>query len=383
MSNNAVGWPRSILGGETMTLSTALKNCSAATLSILRKGFGLAAGAVLVSAFSAAAIAGEATTVGETALKLINGWKVYNAYVSKPSVTLVNGIVHFEGTIATTHSNIAPFVLPAGFRPANTVYVPIDLSGATHGQLQILSNGQTFVQAQNGQFAKAGALTSLEGVVFAKGTGGTLLTMLNGWSSAPYGTATATVRIAGGIVYLAGGIDTSGTNPQPFTLPASFAPAKTVYVPVDLYNQANGRLEISSNGTVVVQAEGGAFSNAANFTSLDGVSFARTAAGATPLTLINGWTGAPYGTGQPSVYLNNGIIHLEGAIATSGTNSTAFVLPSGYRPTSPVYLQVDLCGVTNGDLFIRTTGGVEVRAEGGQFGNAKCFTSLDRASFAQ
>jgi hypothetical protein len=48
-----------------------------------------------------------------------------------------------------------------------------------------------------------------------------------------------------------------------------------------------------------------------------------------------------------------------------------------------VYLQVDLCGATNGDLFIRTTGGVEVRAEGGQFGNAKCFTSLDGASFAQ
>jgi hypothetical protein len=47
-----------------------------------------------------------------------------------------------------------------------------------------------------------------------------------------------------------------------------------VFVPVDLCNATNGRLQIEPTGVVTVQAEGGAFGNAACFTSLDGASFA-------------------------------------------------------------------------------------------------------------
>ena len=47
-----------------------------------------------------------------------------------------------------------------------------------------------------------------------------------------------------------------------------------VFVPVDLCNATHGQLAIQPNGGVTVEAEGGAFSNAACFTSLDGVSFA-------------------------------------------------------------------------------------------------------------
>jgi hypothetical protein len=43
---------------------------------------------------------------------------------------------------------------------------------------------------------------------------------------------------------------------------------------------------------------------------------------------------------------------------------------------------VDLCGATNGRLFIQHSGVVTVEAEGGTFSNARCFTSLDGASFA-
>jgi hypothetical protein len=43
---------------------------------------------------------------------------------------------------------------------------------------------------------------------------------------------------------------------------------------------------------------------------------------------------------------------------------------------------VDLCNATNGRLDIQPTGVVTVEAEGGTFGNAQCFTSLDGASFA-
>ena len=102
----------------------------------------------------------------------------------------------------------------------------------------------------------------------------TALTLQNGWTSAPFGTSAAAVRAISGIVHLKGAIATTGTNPVPFTLPAAFRPASVVFVPVDLCNATNGRLQIEPTGVVTVEAEGGAFSNAACFTSLDGASFA-------------------------------------------------------------------------------------------------------------
>ena len=56
-------------------------------------------------------------------------------------------------------------------------------------------------------------------------------------------------------------------------------PGDQVYVPVDLCNATNGRLFIQSSGVVTVQAEGGTFSNAQCFTSLDGASFGAGATG--------------------------------------------------------------------------------------------------------
>jgi hypothetical protein len=102
----------------------------------------------------------------------------------------------------------------------------------------------------------------------------TALTLQNGWTNSPFGTAAAAVRTISGIVHLRGAIATTGSNPVPFTLPAGFRPASAVFVPVDLCNATNGRLQIEPTGVVTVQAEGGAFSNAACFTSLDGVTYA-------------------------------------------------------------------------------------------------------------
>ena len=65
----------------------------------------------------------------------------------------------------------------------------------------------------------------------------------------------------------------SGTTLQPFVLPAAFRPVTDVYVPVDLCNATNGRLYIHTDGSVIIQAEGGTTSNATCFTSLYGVSF--------------------------------------------------------------------------------------------------------------
>ncbi|MGD1022157.1 MAG: hypothetical protein ABR880_05190 [Candidatus Sulfotelmatobacter sp.] len=219
------------------------------------------------------------------------------------------------------------------------------------------------------------------GSALAQFTGPTPLTLINGWSNAPFGTSIASVEEVSGIVKFRGAIATTGTNTEPFVLPPSLSPATAVYIPIDLCNATNGRLFIQPTGVVIVQAEGGTFSNAQCFTSLDGASFALNATGFTSLTLINDWTNAPFSTSDAAASNITGVVHLKGAIATSGTNAEPFVLPRGLRPVHDVYVPIDLCDATNGRLFIEPTGVVTVEAEGGTFSNAQCFTSLDGASF--
>jgi hypothetical protein len=102
---------------------------------------------------------------------------------------------------------------------------------------------------------------------------------------------------------------------------------------------------------------------------------------ATELTLENGWTHAPYDTRNAAATVVSGIVHLSGAIA-NGTYPVAFTLPADMRPGTNVFLPVDLCHATKGRLLIQPSGAVSVEAEGGAFGNARCFTSLEGVSFA-
>jgi hypothetical protein len=75
-----------------------------------------------------------------------------------------------------------------------------------------------------------------------------------------------------GIVYFKGAIG-SGTTAHPFVLQPAFRPVTNVFIPVDLCSATKGRLDISTDGTVTIEAENGTFSNAQCFTSLDGASF--------------------------------------------------------------------------------------------------------------
>ena len=315
-----------------------------------------------------------------TPLSLQNGWTNAPFATHEAQVSKIGGIVHLQGAIATSGTNPVPFTLPAGFRPASNVYVKVDLCNATNGRLFIQPSGVVTVQAQ-GSFANAQCFTSLDGASFATSTTGfTALAPVNGWSNAPFGTSNAAVSNISGVVHFKGAIATSGTNAVAFTLPAGFRPTSNVYVPVDMCNATNGRLVISPSGVVSVQA-GGSFSNAQCFTSLDGASFAQNATSFSPLTVVNGWTNAPFGTSNAAVRNISGVVHFEGAIATGGTNPVAFTLPSSFRPATNVYVPIDLCNATNGRLVISPSGVVSIQAES-SFSNAQCFTSLDGASFA-
>jgi hypothetical protein len=207
----------------------------------------------------------------------------------------------------------------------------------------------------------------------------TPLTLLNGWTNAPFSTSDAEVETVNGIVHLKGAVRW-GSSPELFVLPSADRPSHTVYVPVDLCNAANGRLIIEASGEVSVQAQG-EFSDANCFTSLDGASFALNASGFTALNLINGWSGAAYSTAPPAVIEQGGIVHFEGAMSTSGTSMEPFVLPPAFWPKTAVYVPVDLCNATGGRLFIQPNGVMTVQAENGDTSNASCFTSLDGAWF--
>ncbi|MCU1453590.1 MAG: hypothetical protein JWN46_1736 [Acidimicrobiales bacterium] len=226
----------------------------------------------------------------------------------------------------------------------------------------------------------AGAAASTLGQVPAPApaaTAPTALTLQNGWHTYSGSSAPAALNVSG-VVHFKGAIATAGNDAVAFTLPTALRPTTDAYVPVDLCNASKGRLHIYySSGWVAIEAQN--FSNAQCFTSLEGASYALSAG--TALTLVNGWTGAPFSTSQPTASIVWGAVHLKGAIA-SGTTSLAFTLPAKMRPPTAVYAPVDLCGSTNGRLLIQPSGTVSVQTGSGPFSNAQCFTSLDGAWFA-
>jgi len=208
------------------------------------------------------------------------------------------------------------------------------------------------------------------------------LSLINAWQPGAYGANGAGAAKVNGIVTLRGGIS-GGTAQKPFTLPAAYRPDARVYVPTSTTNDSIGRLVIETNGDVNIECEGGGgfCQNSSFFTSLDGVSFAQNTTGATSLTPLNGWATAPYGNRAPAVRIVNTQVHFIGAISTSGTNTTAFQLPPGFRPSAPVWVPVGLCNSAKGRLNIGTDGNVSIQVENGVWSAAQCFVSLEGASF--
>jgi hypothetical protein len=103
-----------------------------------------------------------------TALTLQNGWMNAPYGTANAAVRNISGIVHLKGAIWTNGTNAGPFVLPAGFRPANQIWIPVDLCGGNNGRLDIEPDGVVTVQQQSGDpFSNATCFTSLDGASFA------------------------------------------------------------------------------------------------------------------------------------------------------------------------------------------------------------------------
>jgi hypothetical protein len=321
-----------------------------------------------------------------TKLALLNGWHTSQYGTASPAVADIGGVVHFKGAIETSSSNTndVAFVLPPAFRPPRYITVPVDMCGASSGELNIAPTGVTQVISQ-GANSNATCFTSLDGVTFTLSTASfTQLKLHAGWTEFDNLFRTAAARLSGGIVQLKGEIKTAGTNPVAFTLPAKFRPSRSVYVLISLCTGSIGRLSIAPTGVVTVQPEG-----TDNWwmvkcgTSLEGASFALSPKSFTALTLQNGWLNAPYGTAKAAVRAVSGIVHFRGAIWTKGNDLSPFTLPTGFRPAKRVFIPVDLCNGNKGRLDILKDGVVTVEAEGNDVSQAECFTSLDGVSFAR
>jgi len=209
-----------------------------------------------------------------TALKLQPGWIEFGSFYRKAAVRLIAGIVHFEGEIRTAGTKPTAFTLPAGLRPSRNVNVLINVCTGSIGRLHITPKGVVTVRSEEGVWAVQCG-TSLDGATFVLSSKSlTALKLKTGWINAPSGTAKAAVRNISGIVRFTGAIRTAGTSASPFILPKGFRPANVVYIPVDLCNGGNGRLDIQPDGTVTVQAES-SFAEVQCLTSLDGAWFAR------------------------------------------------------------------------------------------------------------
>jgi hypothetical protein len=332
--------------------------------------------------------------VATTQLTLVNGWTdaPYGTNHAGVRQGNVDGVVVFTGAISGGTSGLA-FTLPANDRPSWNVYIPVDMCNATKGRLWIAPTGDVTVQAE-GSFSNASCFTSLDGASFQLGAASGLpLTLQNNWQARPYGTVSPGVEYlttdyngnpTEGSVHLSGAISGGANGSVAFTLPVGYRPSSTTYVPVDMCGATNGRLIISPDGTAIVQQEASTSANATCFTSLDGAWFALSPSpNYQALQLQNGWSSSIYGTATPAVDMDGTTVQFSGAISTSSsnTNTVVFTLPPLYRPSTAVYVSVDMCGATKGRLDIQTNGVVTVQAENGTFSNATCFTSLDGVSF--
>jgi hypothetical protein len=310
------------------------------------------------------------------ALTLQNGWFDGPFGTGTAGVAIKSGVVYFKGAIATAGFDPVAFTLPAKFRPTTAVYVPVDMCNATNGRLFIDTSGVVTVEAENGAFSNAQCFTSLDGVEFVQAPT-TPLTLQNGWGNTQYGTVAAGAVAKSSVVYLQGAIE-GGSTPVAFTLPQAMWPKAPVAVPIDLCNATNGRLLVDTTGVATVDPEGGAFSNAQCFTSLDGVHYPLNTK--TPLTLLNDWITA-LGAPNPAAGLHSGFVFLRGALTTAGSDPQPFRLPVQLRPAVPEFVKVALCNGANGRLDIDPSGYVNVQVEADAFSNAQCSTSLDGVSF--
>jgi hypothetical protein len=88
----------------------------------------------------------DAAASGFASVPLRSGWTNTTAGTNTLAVKNDNGVIRFRGAVATTGTDMRPFVLPQQHRPATLVYTPIDVCGGKKGQAVFLPDGTVLIQ---------------------------------------------------------------------------------------------------------------------------------------------------------------------------------------------------------------------------------------------
>jgi hypothetical protein len=189
--------------------------------------------------------------------------------------------------------------------------------------------------------ALAIGLASVGPAAHASGCSWQPLTLENGWQSdqSVYQTGDpAFCAESDGMVYLSGSLTRpAGASFAAFAvLPSYAAPAHCEYMSVYTYGGTNGVLRVWPDGSLFAY-----FGKASQFTSLAGVSFPAAGTATTGvMPLMNGWQSAQgtYDSGDPSYYVSNGAVHLDGSLLNPtphvpfSNDEEFFAFPGGVAP---------------------------------------------------
>jgi hypothetical protein len=114
----------------------------------------------------AASAAEQPMTVSFHVLKLMNGWSKDTAATGAPAYAVSNDVVYLKGGMhQTAGSNNEFAVLPAGARPAHTLWIGVYSEATTSAFLEITPSGAMFIGGTDAQF-----FASLAGVSFVVGS---------------------------------------------------------------------------------------------------------------------------------------------------------------------------------------------------------------------
>jgi hypothetical protein len=323
-------------------------------------------------------------------LTLINGWVSGQSQSPGDGIAawgVRNGVVYLTGSVTQTSGTDSEFaVLPPAARPSHVLYMPVHVLGqGAHGWILIDPSG--VMSATGDPYSAAQGFTGLAGISYpAQAMTMSTLPLENGWQSSDgqFGTGDPSYSVSNGMVYLSGSLNQPAGDVQVFgVLPPAARPAHPMYLSVYTYNGAIGELEIDTNGNMVVY-EGGA----QQYTSLAGVSFPVASAATSQLTLINGWQSAqpPYGTGEPSYSVSNGVVHLSGSLVqppAPGDTQDFAILPVTARPKYYLYIKTEISPpdsfAAQGDIVISPDG--RMFSDSYPLSESEAFTSLAGISY--
>jgi hypothetical protein len=314
------------------------------------------------------------------ALALKNGWKSAQHHLpgetGNPSWAVQGGVVYLSGSIYQSRGSKNEFaVLPSAARPSHALYISVYTQGDTNGTIYIKPTGAMFAYG-----AHIRDRTELAGLSFpARSMAHHLLALRNGWNSAQlrWNTGDPSYAVRGGVVYLSGSLHQRVNGSSIFAvLPSAARPSHYLFITVYTYLGAAGILYIRPNGQI--EAYSG---QARSFTSLAGVSFPASTLASTTLTLLNGWqsSDSPYGTGDPSYAVHNGVVYLSGALnLPSGSNAMFAQLPHSAAPAHFLDMKIYTNNGNVGSIEVQPSGDLVISLDSS---SEALFSSLATISY--